>query len=227
MKILIALLIRLPEKIICYRPSPNDKRADEILSITNRLKKYANFYLDTSKNITDQYYKYSILVTDQSNIRVTYTLSTYQPYVQYIESENSIAKEELGYRAGNIEGLLGAILLAYINQKKGSNPIEDFLNKNFPNDSEKQFANDILKIFNNEVSLDWTTLKTNPNKLFNSDLDYDSLIRILELQERKIREASGIRVSITRQAVCKHPDDARIRALYIMPKYSMAVLLFK
>jgi O-glycosyl hydrolase len=49
-------------------------------------------------------------------------------------------------------------------------------------------------------------------------LDYDSLIRILKLQEQKIREASGFRALITQQAVCKHPDDARIRALYIHAK---------
>jgi hypothetical protein len=157
-QILTILIQNFPDHLIVYRPFPCDTKEAEVKKIVKNFSSFSNFKFDTSANAAVSYYKYALLVTDHSEIYISYGLATDRNSIRYSKGR-ALSHDDFGFCVGSLDELsiVAKNILKADNTKKNQAKVR--LYKQTP-DTEKHFAQVILMIANGKSLPSWYNVST-------------------------------------------------------------------
>lgn len=163
--ILRTLINAFPQLRIVYRPFPTDLDNPEVQQLVEEmLKQTDNFSLDKNKNAVDGYAEYAALVTDHSDIFITFSLATDMPSIRVLPRHNGPAKKSYGYDVSSLEHLIACVRLALREAKEIKKSIRELKEQIIPDisDVELHFAEVIESVLQGTQPSHWISVSTNP-----------------------------------------------------------------
>ena len=210
-KLLDLLVRKFPDYTVVYRPFPQDASSDAVADIVRRFDGVANFTYDTSSNAAEDYWKYVSLVTDHSEIYITFSLATGRKSVRLSRVQPGVVQDDFGFSVGTIDEALASVRAIANNPHQASCAARKRLYAQTP-DTEKHFSEVVARIVHGKPSADWISVPTEPNM----DIEWENTFQVLQdvvtgLLQRDhkypIERILGI-ISVTRA------DDVYVQAFY-------------